>query len=172
MSPLSGGTRYLSSHYQMSSHHVQVMTSSEWSVSVNTWVAAPGDDVRRVEEALVRWQVASTLHCITDIALSRALLNPNEDDLQHSSLDELSQLVDHTVKIAQNSDNTKAESDKIKFVGEVEVLQPTKIDIPKSTLNPEKFKDCIYHKAAVKILNSVTSGSVMQAAARELLNKE
>ena len=135
-------------------------------------MAAPGDDVRRVEEALVRWQVASTLHCITDITLSRALLNPNEDDLQHSSLDELSQLVDHTVKIVQNSDNTKAESDKIKFVDDVEVLQPTKIDIPKSTLNPDKFKDCIYHKAEVKILNSVTSGSVMQAAARELLNKE
>ena len=32
------------------------MTSSDWSVSVNTWVAAPGDDTRRLEEALVRCQ--------------------------------------------------------------------------------------------------------------------
>ena len=118
------------------------------------------------------WQVAGTLHCITDPGLSRALLNPNEDDLKSSSLDELSQLVNQTVKIAQNSDNTKAESDNIKFVGEVEVLQPTKIDIPKSKLNPDKFKDCIYNNAAVKILNSVTSGPVIQAAAREMLNKE
>ena len=78
------------------------------------------------------------------------------------SLDELSQLVDHAVRIAQNSDNSKAESDNIKFVGEVEVLQPTKIDIPKSKLNPDKFKDCIYNNATVKILNSVTSGPVQQ----------
>ena len=156
----------------MSAHRVQVVTTSEWSVSVNTWVAAPGDDVMRLEEALVRWQVATTLYCVTDTGLSGALLNPNEDELQNSSLDELSQLVDHTVKIAQNSENTKAESDKIKFDGDVEVLQATKIDIPKSTLNPDKFKDCIYHNAAVKILNSVTSGSVIKAAARELLNKE
>ena len=118
------------------------------------------------------WQVASTLHWITDPGLSRALLNPNEDDLKNSSLDELSQLVDQTVNIAQNSDNTKAESDNIKFVGEVEVLKPTKIDIPKSKLNPDKFKDCIYNNAAVKILNCVTSGTVIQAAAREMLNKE
>ena len=116
--------------------------------------------------------MATTLYCVTDTGLSGALLNPNEDELQNSSLDELSQLVDHTVKIAQNSENTKAESDKIKFDGDVEVLQATKIDIPKSTLNPDKFKDCIYHNAAVKILNSVTSGSVIKAAARELLNKE
>ena len=40
-------------------HRVQVVTRSGWSVSVNTWVAAPGDDVRRLEEALVRWQVSS-----------------------------------------------------------------------------------------------------------------
>ena len=32
------------------------MTSSDWSVSVNTWVAAPGDDTKRLEEALVRCQ--------------------------------------------------------------------------------------------------------------------
>ena len=151
---------------------MQVVTSSGWSVSVNTWVAAPGDNVRRVEEALVRWHVASALHCLTDTEISGALLNPNEDDLKSSSLEELSQLVDHAVSIAQNSDNSKAESDNIKFVGDVEVLQPTKIDIPKSKLNPEKFKDCIYNNATVKILNSVTSGPVIQAAAKELLIKE
>ena len=88
------------------------------------------------------------------------------------SLDELSQLVDHTVKIAQNSDNSKVESDNIKFVGEVEVLQQTKINIQKSKLNPDKIKGCIYNNATVNILNSVTSGPVIHAAARALLIKE
>ena len=58
-----------------------MLTSSEWSV--NTWAPAPGADVRRVEENMVRWQVAPTLHIMTDTRLVRDLLNPNEDDLQN-----------------------------------------------------------------------------------------
>ena len=43
---------------------VQVVTTSEWSVSVNTWVEAPGDQVARVKEALVRWQVGSLVNTL------------------------------------------------------------------------------------------------------------
>ena len=42
----------------------QVVTTSEWSVSVNTWVEAPGDQVARVKEALVRWQVGSLVNTL------------------------------------------------------------------------------------------------------------
>ena len=43
---------------------VQVVTTSGWSVSVNTWVEAPGDQVARVKEALVRWQVGSLVNTL------------------------------------------------------------------------------------------------------------
>ena len=42
----------------------QVVTTSGWSVSVNTWVEAPGDQVARVKEALVRWQVGSLVNTL------------------------------------------------------------------------------------------------------------
>ena len=42
----------------------QVVTTSEWSVSVNTWVEAPGDQVARVKEALVRWQVGCLVNTL------------------------------------------------------------------------------------------------------------
>ena len=115
--------------------------------------------------------MASILHSIKRPEISRALLNPNEDDLEHSTLEDLSKLVEHTIKAAQKRCyNTKEECD-IKFVGDVEALKPTKLDIPKSQLNPEDFKASIYNNPMVKILNTLTSETVIKAAARELLNK-
>ena len=41
-----------------------MVTTSGWSVSVNTWVEAPGDQVARVKEALVRWHVGSIVNTL------------------------------------------------------------------------------------------------------------
>ena len=116
--------------------------------------------------------MASILHSNKRPEIRRGLLNPNEDDLEHSTLEDLSKLVEHTIKAAKKRcDNTKEECDDIKFVGDVEALKPTKLDIPKSQLNPEDFKASIYNNPMVKILNTLTSETVIKAAARELLNK-
>ena len=43
----------------------QVVTTSPWSVSVNTWLHHPADHRARLGEGLVRWQVANMLSTLT-----------------------------------------------------------------------------------------------------------
>lgn len=75
----------------MPRHWWHFVSNNEFSISVNTWVASPGDHLARLEEALVRVHAATTAATLPT-NLQHVLLNPNERDLATASLPALQAL--------------------------------------------------------------------------------
>lgn len=144
-------------------HHV--VTRSPWSVSVNTWVPLPQDDRSRLAEALVRLQVANTVSRL-DTSLQHQILNPNEDDLLDTSIEELAAMVQTAADIVKSKKPTEFE--RIQFTDPAEHLQPTTLRIPASSC-VSKDND-LYRNPIVRVLNSLTDQSVIEKAVDNILN--
>jgi len=113
----------------------QVVTTSEWSISVNTWVPTPGDNMARLKEALTRWQIANIVKNLRDETLKKYVLNPNEDDLIDTPIEEFSKIIEFTLKDANDSDSDKYNDfNNIEFTEKYERLESSSIVIPKSIL--------------------------------------
>ena len=152
-------------------HHV--VTTSPWSLSVNTWLHHPADNKARLAEALVRWQVANFISGLS-ATTRRLVLNPNEDDLTDTNIEDISELVKQ-IKRQPTSDVSESEYFSYKYDGKVERLKPSAIQTPASSLSSEcagDSKDSIYSSSMVKVLNSLTQQDVIAAAVQNVLSSD
>jgi len=83
----------------------EVVTTSAWAISVNTWLAVSGDATARLGEALVRLTIAGIVRAASSEA-RLLLLNPNEDDLPGTDPGELVALVE-TARAAAAAERTQ-----------------------------------------------------------------
>jgi len=145
----------------------QVVTTSEWSISVNTWVPTPGDNMARLKEALTRWQIANIVKNLRDETLKKYVLNPNEDDLIDTPIEEFSKIIEFTLKDANDSDSDKYNDfNNIEFTEKYERLESSSIVIPKSILKIENISEDM---VLLRTIESLVNEKVMQVAAENLL---
>ena len=151
------------------------MTTSGWSISVNTWIPTPEDDQVRLMEALVRYQVALVYKQIKEEKVRKYVLNPNEDDLGDNPLEDLNKLVELTVdNAAKDASQTNCdEFNKIRFVGNVEKLKPVTIQIPSEREEDGvTYKSLISDDPSIRMINILTDKNVISEAAKVLLNSK
>jgi len=148
----------------------QVVTTSDFSVSINTWVPAPGDNMARLKEALTRWQIANVVKNLQDETLKKYILNPNEDDLIDTPIEELSKIINLTLKDVKETDtNEYCDFNKIKFADKYEKLESSSMIIPKSTL---KVGDGVMSEnLLLRTVDSLVNDNVLQVAVNNLLIK-
>jgi len=155
----------------------QVVTTSRWSVSVNTWIPTPEDDQVRLQEALVRYQVALVYKQIQEDRIRKYVLNPNEDDLAYTPIDDLNKLIELTVDNAVKDESQTTCDDeyrKIKFVGNIEELKHVTIAVPEASKEEEQLESDIsriVNDPNIKMINALTDKNVINEAAKALMNK-
>ena len=153
----------------------QVMTTSGWSISVNTWIPTPEDDQVRLTEALVRYQVALVFKQIKEDKVRKYVLNPNEDDLGDTPLEDLNKLIELTVdNAAKDASKTNCdEINKIRFVGNVEKLKPVPIQIPSEREEDGGSNSSrIIDDPSIRMINVLTDKNVITEAAKVLMNSK
>ena len=162
----------------------QVVTTSSWSISLNTWLHHPADTTARLGEMLVRWQVANMVSTLGKearsvlgsiyyqllILVSRGLiLNPNEDDLLDTELEERSELVKH---LKRHPTSRESEYFSYKYDGKVEQLIPSPLQTPASSLSKDSERESIFSSPFVAVLNSLTDQNVIAAAVQNILSSD
>jgi len=141
-------------------HHVY---NNSFSISVNTWVQTPLDHQARVEEALVRYRVASLCKGLKKEERD-ILLNPNEDDLVEADLDQLADLVYLMIEEEEKQENgchTKMPD----FGDDYIELKPGTFDFEGSSCAKIARMENVPENSQLNLLNAFTSESVIKEAA-------
>ena len=165
----------------------QVNTTSSWSLSVNTWLPHPEDDTARLAEATVRWQLANTLRLLDtntrrvfastvsvrsqQVLFRRLILNPNEEDLADTPIEELSELIKQA-KHQHKPPVSEEEYFSFKYDGEVEKVTGSPLSLPASSLDPESVGGDIFSSSLVKVLNCLTDKTVIAQAVNNILRSD
>ena len=165
----------------------QVTTVSPWSLSVNTWLPHPEDDTARLAEATVRWQLANTLRLLDtntrrvfastvsvrsqQVLFRRLILNPNEEDLADTPIEELSELIKQA-KHQHKPPVSEEEYFSFKYDGEVEKVTGSPLTLPASSLDPESVGGDIFTSSLVKVLNCLTDKTVIAQAVNNILRSD
>jgi len=139
--------------------------SNQFSISVNTWLEHPEDNKDRLGEAIVRCQVANIVREVnTDIR--DKILNPNEDDLADSNIEELTTLCSYVA--ANIKCDNRAVYKKPNFTGHILLVEPSTINIPERAEEHPQANQT-YYKELVKLINAVTNDSVIKEAINSYL---
>merc|ERR1711874_256887 len=143
-------------------HHVH---NNSFSISVNTWVETPHDHQARVEEALVRYRVASLCKTLTKEERD-ILLNPNEDELADLVFD----MIEEEDKHRDVSDASMPDfgDDFFELVpGSFDFFDFDKVNTKVVPVENSKITE----NHQLKQVNVFTSESVIKEAARTLKNQ-
>lgn len=152
-------------------HWWHQVSSNTFSISVNTWIESPMDDKARVEEALVRYKVASLCKSLEKEERDY-LLNPNEDDLTETDLTELADLVITMARLELNNQTKESELNlsKIqKLTHHIEELKPGCFNF--SNIEMKDFPSKRIESNQMKLLRVSTSEAVIEEGVKELRNQ-
>jgi len=138
--------------------------SNEFSISVNTWLEHPEDNRARLGEALVRYQVAQMIRA-RDKQVRDLILNPNEDDLTETSIENHLEVCQHIA--SQVTCDGDILHRKPSIIGNSHLLEPSEMILPASVHDPEntnKINTEFFPSKIVKLINAVCDQSVIEKA--------
>ena len=99
------------------------------------------------------------------------ILNPNEDDLADTPIEELSELIKQA-KHQHKPPVSEEEYFSFKYDGEVEKVTASPLSLPASSLDPEGVGGNIFSSSLVKVLNCLTDKTVIAEAVNNILRSD
>eukprot|EP00092_Neocalanus_flemingeri_P066248 GFUD01080678.1.p1 GENE.GFUD01080678.1~~GFUD01080678.1.p1 ORF type:complete len:365 (+),score=133.59 GFUD01080678.1:95-1189(+) len=139
--------------------------SNEYSISVNTWLEHPEDNRARLGEAIVRCQVAQMVKGVSK-DIREHILNPNEDDLADTNIEELADLCNFVAAALKNRNGDEIIfKTKTKFVGDFKIIKSSKMNIPESKTDTNILENISSNYNHLdKLINTVTNPAVIEQA--------
>ena len=99
------------------------------------------------------------------------ILNPNEDDLAETPLEEVSELI-KAAKLQHKPPDSEENYFSYKYEGEVEAVKASPLSLPASSLEPASSEGDIYSSSLVKVLNCLTDQTVIAQAVHNILSSD
>merc|ERR1719369_212166 len=155
-----GDVLYVPRHWW---HHVY---SNQFSISVNTWIEHQGDKRARLGEALVRCQVAQMVRGVNS-DIRNMILNPNEDDVADTDMEQLASICNFVAKEVINNKNDSETSYKKPLNIEAEAIEPSKFKLTDIKTDLPKLDNVtttpLFDQLAT-LINAVTHPDVIEKA--------
>ena len=101
----------------------------------------------------------------------RLVLNPNEDDLADTPVEEVTKLI-KAAKHQHKPPVSEEEYFSFKYEGLVEKLPASPLSLPASSLDPDSDGGNILSSSLVKVLNCLTDQNVMAQAVHNILSSD